>query len=69
MDSITIEILGDGSIKTTTNGSIGAANHSLAENFLKDIALKAGGTVEITKNKNAHHHHHDGEHEHDHDHT
>lgn len=50
-DQMTIEILADGTIKTTTD-KISAANHASADAFLRDVARLAGG--ETTKAKNAH---------------
>jgi hypothetical protein len=44
MDKITIEVLEDGTIKTTTD-AVSAANHQNAEQFLREVATLAGGTV------------------------
>jgi hypothetical protein len=44
MDKITIEILDDGTIKTSTD-AISGANHMNAEQFLKEIGRLAGGSV------------------------
>jgi hypothetical protein len=41
-DKLTIEILPDGTLKTTSD-SISGANHDNAENFLRNIATLAGG--------------------------
>lgn len=43
-DKLTLEILADGTIKTTTD-AVSAANHDNAENFLRNIATLAGGTT------------------------
>lgn len=43
-DKLTIEILQDGTIKTTADG-VSAANHDNAENFLRNVSTLAGGTV------------------------
>ena len=62
---LTVEILEDGTIKTTVIGSIDAANHDSAESFLRDVAKLAGGptTREARDGAEAHHHHHeDGTH-------
>jgi hypothetical protein len=42
MDTISIEILPDGSIKAVTD-KIGAANHSTAEAFMRSLATAGGG--------------------------
>jgi len=47
MDSITIEILPDGSIKTETDG-ISGANHSNAITLFREMAKLAGGKVKRT---------------------
>lgn len=62
-DQIEIEILQDGTIKTSTD-KISAASHLNAENFLKEMARLAGGKVVKTA-KDGHAHH---EHEHGHGH-
>lgn len=41
-DKLTLEILPDGTIKTTSD-SISGANHDNAENFLRNIVQLAGG--------------------------
>lgn len=41
-DKLTLEILSDGTIKTTSD-SVSAANHDNAESFLRNIAKLAGG--------------------------
>ena len=68
-DSLGIEVLEDGTIKTTTD-AVSGANHSNAEQFLAFIATLTGGETSRTKRGDvAHHHHHDHSHgEHDHDH-
>jgi hypothetical protein len=45
MDTITVEILADGSLKTATD-AVSAANHSNAEKFLMDLAQGMGGKVQ-----------------------
>jgi hypothetical protein len=64
-DTMKIEILADGSIKTTTD-PISAPNHSSAESFLKDVRTLAGGTVtRKARGKHQHvHHHEDATHSH-----
>ena len=69
-DEIKIEILPDGTIKSTTN-PVSAANHDTAENFLKAMAALAGGETkrEPRKDVRAHthdHHHQHGGHSHSH---
>lgn len=43
-DKLTIEILPDGTLKSSADG-ISAANHDNAENFLRNIGRLAGGIV------------------------
>ena len=43
-DKLTLEILPDGTIKSTADG-VSAANHDNAENFLRNVATLAGGQV------------------------
>jgi hypothetical protein len=67
MDVIDIEILADGTIKSTA-GKIGAQNHQAAEAFLTDLAKMTGGKV-TRKAKGTHSHGHahgEGSHEHSH---
>lgn len=66
-DALTIEILEDGTIRTTTD-AVSGANHANAEQFLAYIATLAGGETTRARRgeAQAHHHHHDG-HSHDHD--
>jgi len=63
---LTVEILPDGTIKTTVVGSIDAANHDSAESFLRDVARLAGGPTVREAREGAehthHHHHEDGTH-------
>lgn len=67
-DEIKIEILADGTIKTTTD-PISAPNHQNAEAFLKGMADMAGGETTREKRKDRHHHHHHHHHEGDHVHS
>lgn len=60
-DTLTIEILDDGTIKVVTD-QISPANHLSADQFLKFLAELAGG--ETTRNRNRHAHAHQHEHEH-----
>jgi hypothetical protein len=62
-DDIEIEILEDGTIKSSTN-PISGANHANAEQFLKQMATLAGGTTERKRKGSGHHHH--GAHTHEH---
>lgn len=66
-DALNIEILEDGTIKTTTD-AVSGANHANAEQFLAYIATLAGGETSRAKRGDVQttHHHHHGEHEHDH---
>lgn len=50
-DELEIEILPDGRIKTTTPGSVSAANHSNAEAFFRFIATMTDGSNERTNIK------------------
>jgi len=47
-DVIEIEILADGSLKTST-GRVSAANHGNAEKFLLDLARGCGGQTTRTR--------------------
>jgi len=72
-DTLTIEILADGTIKTTTD-PISAANHDNAERFMRNVAQLAGGETKRERRtdeaarRRAHHHHHEHNHEHTHQH-
>jgi hypothetical protein len=46
-DKLTLEILQDGTIKSTADG-ISAANHDNAESFLRNVSTLAGGKVTRT---------------------
>ena len=48
MDEITVEILPDGRIKTTT-GQVSSGNHRSADDFLKLVNELMGGPVEEEK--------------------
>jgi len=58
IDKLTIEILEDGTLKTTTD-EVSAANHDNAEQFLRAMARLAGGetTREARQDRKRHHHH------------
>lgn len=56
-DTITIEVLDNGTIKTS-NDAISSANHQSAESFLKQLAEFAGGRLEIKRKPGAHLHAH-----------
>jgi hypothetical protein len=65
IDTLTIEILGDGTIKTTSD-TVSAANHESAEQFLSGIARLAGGKTtrearKDVKHSHVHTHHHNHE--------
>lgn len=63
IDRLVIEILGNGTIKTTSD-RVSVANHDNAEQFLRAMARMAGGETkrEARKDVKAHHQHvHDHE--------
>lgn len=60
-DEIDIEILADGTVKTTTP-KISAANHSSAHSWFHSIQNLLGGT-QTSKKKTSHPHVHEHEHE------
>ena len=59
IDRFTIEILEDGTIKTTTD-AVSAANHDNAEQFLRAMAHLAGGETKRERRTDVKPHHHDG---------
>ena len=63
IDKLSIEILADGTIKTTSD-EVSAANHDNAEQFLRAMARLAGGetTREARKDLKRHPHHTHGAH-------
>lgn len=71
MDIINIEILEDGTVKTST-GKVSMANHSNAESALRILQQTLGGKTDDRRighsHGHHHHHHHDHDHDHDHDH-
>ena len=58
IDRFTIEILEDGTIKTTTD-AVSAANHDNAEQFLRAMAQLAGGETKRERRTDVKPHHHD----------
>ena len=64
-DTIHIEILPDGTIKTTTD-AVSGANHANAESFMKELARLTDGKMTRDKRKPAHHHGHTHGHTHSH---
>ena len=58
IDRFTIEILEDGTIKTTTD-TVSAANHDNAEQFLRAMATLAGGETKRERRTDVKPHHHD----------
>ena len=58
IDRFTIEILDDGTIKTTTD-AVSAANHDNAEQFLRAMAILAGGETKRERRTDVKPHHHD----------
>lgn len=63
-DIMTIEVLADGTIKTTTD-PISPQNHQSAEDFLKGVSQLTGG--EVTRTKRHAHHSHTHTHQHAHE--
>lgn len=64
LDNLAIEILEDGTIKTTTD-AVSGPNHANAEAFLKFIATLSGGTTTRVKRGDAQHAHTHTEHDHE----
>lgn len=64
LDTMTIEILEDGTIKTSTD-AVSQANHSNAEEFLRFVARMTAGESSRTRRADAHQHSH-AQHEHKH---
>ena len=64
-DEIEIEILEDGTIKTTTD-KVSMPNHASAEEFLRLLAELAGGEQRRVRRGHSHHHHHEHDHLHAH---
>jgi hypothetical protein len=56
IDTLKVEILEDGTIKTTSD-AVSAANHESAEQFLKGIARLAGGETTRESRKDVKHGH------------
>jgi hypothetical protein len=69
IDRMKIEVLLDGTIKTTTD-AVSKANHDNAEQFLRSTAKLAGGETTRTRRTdiNPARHVHDHEHGHEHSH-
>lgn len=65
-DRMRVQILKDGTFKTTTD-EISAANHSSAEAFLKGIEDLAGGESTRERQGEAHDHEHTHEEQHEHE--
>lgn len=65
VDTMLIEIMSDGTIKTTTD-PISGANHANAAEFLKQVARLAGTDAVVVKRHDPRHHH---GHTHTHTHT
>jgi len=66
-DEISIEILEDGTIKTITD-PISSANHSNAEQFVREMGRLAGGETKRARRHDAKHVHSHGVGEHKHQH-
>lgn len=66
-DVMKIEILADGTIKTTTD-PISGANHQSAEMFLDFMARMAGGETTRERRTDSHGHEHSHDHGHTHEH-
>ena len=63
MDKISIEVLEDGTIKTTTD-QVSMPNHQNAENFLREMGRLCGGIVKRIRRQDVQHTHvhtHDGQ--------
>lgn len=60
-DRLEIEITEDGHIKTSSPGSISAANHANSEAFFRYIAQLTDGNNTREKIAHAHTHHHHGQ--------
>lgn len=60
-DIIEIEILEDGTIKTSTD-QIGQSNHQNAEEFMAEMARNLGGATETEKRRVSHAHAHTHQH-------
>jgi hypothetical protein len=56
IDTLIIEILEDGTIKTTSD-TVSAANHESAEQFLRSVARLAGGETTREARKHVKHGH------------
>jgi len=56
IDTLTIEILGDGTIKTTSD-MVSSTNHESAEQFLRGMARLSGGETTREVRKNVRHGH------------
>jgi len=67
VDKLKIEILADGTIKSTSD-EVSPENHSSAEAFLKFLASLTGGETSRKMRGDAptHHHHEHGQHTHTH---
>jgi hypothetical protein len=61
-DTFTVEILEDGTIKTTTD-PISPANHQSAEAFCAGLTMLTGGAVTRQRRGRHQHHHHHHEHQ------
>lgn len=64
-DTLRINILADGTIRTETD-AISAANHQSAEDFLKGVTFATGGEAQRTRRSHVHAHAHAHEHAHVH---
>jgi len=68
MDRIKIQILDDGTIKSTTD-AVSPENHENAEAFLTRLAKETGSEIHRVNRGDAHvHHHHGHTHSHSHEH-
>jgi hypothetical protein len=66
-DVIKVEVLKDGTVRSTT-GVVSDANHSTAEEFFQVLAQRLGGESTRTPIEDSEHHHHQHEHGHEHQH-
>lgn len=67
-DVMTVEILADGTVKTTTD-PISPANHQSAEAFLAGVTALTGGAVSRQRRGHSHSHTHSHDHKHEHAHN
>jgi hypothetical protein len=67
LDALTIEVLADGTIRTSSD-AVSGANHATAEAFLRELGRLTGGEASRIRRKEGHTHAHGHAHDHEHDH-